>query len=137
MVRALAIALALLAFGASTADACCRRVHLLPQHPKSDPPPLAIGDSVMIAAAPRLARAGFEVDAREGRFMRSAIKILRTRRRHDRRPDLVVVGIGTNYPPTLAEIRKCLSLLGRHRTLALVTPLRSWRPLDSRAMRHA
>src|SRR3954470_11879394 len=122
---------------ATAAQACCIRVQLQPRHPRTDPPPLAIGDSVMIAAAHRLARRGFEVDAREGRFMRSTLRILRTRRRRDTRPDVVVVGIGTNAPPTYHEIARSLRLLGRHRKLALVTPLRSWRPLDSSAIRAA
>jgi hypothetical protein len=134
MARALLIAVALLAGTAGAADACCRGVHLLPRHPRSDPPALAIGDSVMVAAAHRLAHRGFEVDAREGRFMRSAIRILRTRRRRDTRPDVVVVGIGTNFPPTYREIRLALRLLGRHRTLTLVTPLRSWRALSAPAI---
>src|SRR3954467_12338077 len=86
---------------AAPAGACCRRVHLQPHTvPKAGWPPLAIGDSVMIPAARRLARAGFEVDAREGRFMRSAIKMLAKRRRRERRPHVVVVGLGVNYPAT-------------------------------------
>src|SRR3954470_6735368 len=134
MLRLLGIAAVTLALAPAAAEACCIRVQLPARHPRSDPPPLAIGDSVMIAAAHRIARAGFEVDAREGRFMRSALRILRTRRRTHRRPPLVVVGIGTNSPPTYDEIRRSLRLLGRHRTLALVTPLRSWRPLPAPAI---
>jgi hypothetical protein len=134
MVRVIAIALAGLAVAVSPGEACCIRVQLLPRHPKSDPPPLAIGDSVMIAAARRLARRGFEVDAREGRFMRSALRILRTRRRRDTRPGVVVVALGTNFPPTYTEIRTSLRLLGPRRKLALVTPLRSWRPLAAPAI---
>jgi hypothetical protein len=130
MPRLLTAALAAIAVAAvAPAEACCIRVQLLPRHPKSDPPPLAIGDSVMIAAARRLARNGFEVDAREGRFMRSALRILRTRRRTDTMPDVVVVALGTNFPPSYREIRKSLRLLSPQRRLALVTPLRSWRPL--------
>jgi hypothetical protein len=139
MLRLAAIAITALAVTAVTAaapaaQACCIRVQLQPRHPRTDPPALAIGDSVMIAAARRLARSGFEVDAREGRFMRSALRILRTRRRTHTRPHTVVVAIGTNFPPTAREIRKCLRLLGPHRKLALVTPLRSWRPLAAPAI---
>jgi hypothetical protein len=138
MLRLAAIAvLTALALTPAAAQACCIRVQLQPRHPRTDPPPLAIGDSVMIAAARRLARSGFEVDAREGRFMRSALRILRTRRRTHTRPDTVVVALGTNFPPTAREIRKCLRLLGPHRKLALVTPLRSWRPLPSPAIQRA
>jgi hypothetical protein len=131
---AVAAAAALALAAAGPAQACCIRVQLRAHHPKTDPPPLAIGDSVMIAAAHRLARRGFEVDAREGRFMRSALRILRTRRRTHTRPDTVVVALGTNFPPTAKEIRAALRLLGPHSKLALVTPLRSWRPLAAPAI---
>src|SRR5436305_9193198 len=125
MVRALAIGLAALGLAAPPAGACCRGVHLMPHgRPitagRDAWPPLAIGDSVMIPAARRLARGGIEVDAREGRFMRSAIRILATRRRRHRRPHVVVVGLGTNFPVTYAEIRRALKLLGPGRTLAFV-----------------
>jgi hypothetical protein len=138
MLRAVVIALAALALVATPAGACCRRVHLLPANAeKGVPPPLAIGDSVMIPAARRLAHSGFEVDAREGRFMRHALDILRTRRRRHVRPRLVVVAIGTNYPASYSEIRRALILLGRHRTLALVTPKRSWRAIGGATIRRA
>ena len=143
MVRVTALALAALAALAIAAptQACCRRVHLGPkQVEKSSPPPLAIGDSVMIAAARRLARMGYEVDAREGRFMRHALHILRKRKRRHIRPRLVVVAIGTNYPASYAQIREALHLLGPHRTLAFVTPKRSFRGIGTatiyRAHRH-
>src|SRR3954469_2488257 len=120
---------------AAPAGACCRRVHLQPHAvPKAGWPPLAIGDSVMIPAARKLARSGFEVDAREGRIMRNAIKILAKRKRRHRRPHLVVVALGTNYPATYGEIRRALRLLGPGRVLAMVTPWRSSRALDSSAI---
>jgi hypothetical protein len=144
MARALTIAfatlatLAALAVAAVPAGACCRRVHLYPSKiDKGKRAPLVIGDSVIIPAAGRLARSGYEVDAREGRFMRSAIRILATRRRRQRRPSLVVVALGTNFPATSAEIRHALRLLGPRRRLAFVTPFRSWRALDSSAIRRA
>lgn len=124
---------------AAPAAACCRGVHLYPRgyDRSAAPPPLAIGDSVMLGAARRLRRAGFEVDAREGRFMRSALRILRTRRRTNRRPRVVVVALGTNYPARYREIRAALRLLGRGRRLALVTPKRSWRAIGSRPIYRA
>jgi hypothetical protein len=138
MVRATALALAALAalaIAATPSGACCRRVHLGPREvEKGKPPPLAIGDSVMIAAARRLARMGYEVDAREGRFMRHALRILRKRKRRHIRPRLVVVAIGTNYPASYAQIREALHLLGPGRVLAMVTPWRSYRALDSSAI---
>jgi hypothetical protein len=127
-----ALLVALLLAPAPT-EACCKRVHLYPPGHKhrAGPPPLAIGDSVMIAAARRLARRGFEVDAREGRFMRSALRILRTRRRTGKRPRVVVVALGTNAPARYREIRRALRLLGPRRRLAMVTPMRSWRAIGS------
>jgi hypothetical protein len=131
------VAVAAVAFAiCAPADACCVRAHLFPpgyRHHARDapPPPLAIGDSVMLGAARPLARAGFEVDAREGRFMRSALRILRTRRRLGRRPSIAVVAMGTNAPARYSEIRRALRLLGPGRTLALVTPKRSWRGLGA------
>ena len=140
----LVVALALIALAAAApASACCRGVHLYPRgYERGDPaPPLAIGDSVMLGAARKLRRAGFEVNAREGRFMRHALAILRRRRRTGRRPRIVVVAIGTNYPARYREILRALRLLGRGRTLALVTPKRSWRaiglrPIERAARRH-
>jgi hypothetical protein len=131
MHRALAIALLTLAVGAAPAAACCRGIRLQAKHPRAHPAPLVIGDSVVMAAARRLARAGFDVNAREGRFMRHGLAILRRRRRHDTRPHTVVIALGTNAPATLKQIRRALILLGPHRKLALVTPLRSYRAIGS------
>src|SRR4051812_34642944 len=120
-------AIAVLLIAAAPAGACCRGAHLYPRgYRASDPPPpLAIGDSVMLGAARPLARAGFEVTAREGRFMRPARAIRRRRRRTGRRPRVVLVAIGTNAPARYREIRAALRLLGRGRRLVLVTPKRS------------
>jgi hypothetical protein len=136
MLRAVVISIVALFLLPTASIACCRGVHLLPRHHRAleQRPPLAIGDSVMMAAARRLARAGFEVDAREGRFMRHALKILRRHRRNGTRPRVVVVALGTNMPATYREIRRALALLGPRRTLVLVTPERSWRALDSGAI---
>jgi hypothetical protein len=125
---------------AAPAAACCRGEHLYPRGydaGEKPRPPLAIGDSVMLGAARRLARAGFEVDAREGRFMYHALRILRRRGRRDRLPRVVVIAIGTNAPARYREIRRALRLIGRRRILALVTPKRSWRAIGGRAIRRA
>jgi hypothetical protein len=111
--------------------ACCIGIHLQPPaHARMfDPAPLAIGDSVLLGAAHQVARRGFEVDAREGRFMRNALKVLRHLRRDHRRPPVVLIAIGTNQPPSRAEIAGALRLLGRRQTLVFVTPRRSFAPL--------
>jgi len=118
------------------AQACCLGVHLQPpKHARRfDPAPIAIGDSVLLGAAHEVAREGFEVDAREGRFMRNALRVLRHLRRDHRHPPVVVVAIGTNMPATAAEIRQALALLRRDQTLAFVTPKRSWTGLPSGAL---
>lgn len=89
---------------------------------------------MLLGAAHEVARKGFEVDAREGRFMRNALKVLHHLRRDDRHPPVVVVAIGTNMPATAAEIRQALALLRRDQTLAFVTPKRSWAGLPSGAL---
>jgi hypothetical protein len=132
--RRAAIVLVLLLIPAPTAaDACCIGLHLYPPglqgRDAAPEPALAIGDSVMLGAARNLARAGFEVDAREGRFMRHALRILRARRRNGLRPPVVVVAIGTNFPATPAEIRLALGLLRPWQKLVFVTPKRSWSAL--------
>ena len=124
---------------ATALAACCLGIHLQP--PRSahryDPPPIAIGDSVLLGAAHEVARRGFEVDAREGRFMRNALKVLRHLRRDHRRPPVVVVAIGTNMPATAREIEQALALLQRGQTLVFVTPKRSWSGLPSGALNAA
>jgi len=125
-----------LALAPAAAHACCLGIHLNPPRyaHRFDPAPLAIGDSVLLGAAREVARKGFEVDAREGRFMRHALKILRHLRRDHRRPPVVVIAIGTNFPATPDEIRRALRLLRRNQTLAFVTPKRSWSGLPSGAL---
>jgi hypothetical protein len=117
---------------AASAPACCIGIHLQPPV-HAGTPPLAIGDSVLLGAAHEVARQGYEVDAREGRFMRHALRILRHLRRDHRHPPLIVIAIGTNTPPTTDELRRALHLIGRHQTLAFVTPLRSWSVLPDPA----
>ena len=121
---------------ATALAACCIGIHLQPpKHARRyDPAPIAIGDSVLLGAAHEVARKGFEVDAREGRFMRNALKVLRHLKRDHRRPPVVVIAIGTNQPASAPEIRQALALLHRGQTLAFVTPKRSWRGLPSGAL---
>jgi hypothetical protein len=117
---------------AASAQGCCIGIQLQPPA-RAGTPPLAIGDSVLLGAARQVAGQGYEVDAREGRFMRHALRILRHLRRDNRHPPLIVIAIGTNTPPTSAELDRALHLIGRHQTLALVTPLRSWSALPDPA----
>jgi hypothetical protein len=130
------VVLTALALVPAVSDACCIGIHLQPPaHARRfDPAPLAIGDSVLLGAAHEVARKGFEVDAREGRFMRNALKVLRHLRHHHRRPPVIVIAIGTNFPATAAEIRTALALLHANQALAFVTPKRSFGGLRDGAL---
>src|SRR5215208_1124468 len=101
---------------AETAQAIdCGFAHKRPTGAHVGTAPLAIGDSVMLGAASALSHKGFEVDARCARQPAQALGILRQRRRRGTLPEIVVVG--------------------RRRTLMLVTPFRSWHPFHTRPMR--
>jgi hypothetical protein len=85
-------------------------------------PPLAIGDSVMLGAAPQLSRAGFEIDVRGCRQMSEGLGVLSARARAGSLPNVVVIALGTNWTVTTPQIRSALRLLGPSRVLGLVTP---------------
>jgi hypothetical protein len=132
-VRASALAAAAALLLASPAHACCERAHLLPKGKQAGEVPLAIGDSVMLGAAKQLAGGGLEVDAKEGRVMHAAVSILRRRERVATLPATVVIALGTNFPAQPAEVADAIRLLGRERTLVLVTPFRAWSPFGAAA----
>lgn len=105
------------------AAACGAAQHYMPVEPDAlTPPPLAIGDSVMLGAVEPLRRRGFEIDARECRQMSEGLRVLGARARAGTLPSAVAVGLGTNWTVTLAQIRRSLRTLGRERVLVLVTP---------------
>ncbi len=108
---------------AGALGACDAQKRLHPEHRRgAGRPALALGDSVMLGAAPALAQAGFEVDARGCRQMKAGIAVLAHRRRAHRLPRVVVVALGTNLDVTRGDIRRALRVLGRQRLLILVTP---------------
>jgi hypothetical protein len=118
---AAAVAAGLLVPGAALA--CDAQKHIAARHIGGhERAPLAIGDSVMLGAAERLARAGFEVDARGCRQMAAGVDILRSRRRAGTLPRVVIVALGTNWVITRADVRRTLAILGPRRLLVLVTP---------------
>jgi hypothetical protein len=119
----------------------CGYVHLRPRHFPLGSAPLAIGDSVMLGAAWRLTRAGFESDTLCGRSPRAGLDVLRRRRHRGTLPSVVVVALGSNAPMTSRDIAAMLRLLGPRRTLMLVTQMRHWRqasgvPIRRAARRH-
>jgi hypothetical protein len=104
-------------------DACSEAAHYMPTGaaPPS-PPPLAIGDSVMLGAVEPLRRRGFEVDARGCRQMGKGLKLLGARVGAGSLPQTVVIALGTNWTVTSGQIRRALRIMGRRRVLGLVTP---------------
>jgi hypothetical protein len=101
------------------------------------PPPLAVGDSIMLGAVGPLRRRGFEVDVRGCRQMSEGLGVIRGRGRS--LPRFVVIGLGTNWTVTLDQIRQALRIVGRERVLGLVTPreVGGVRSSDQAVMRQA
>lgn len=101
------------------------------------PPPLAVGDSIMLGAFDSLRARGFEVDVRGCRQMSEGLSVLRTRKRS--LPSFVVVALGTNWTVTLDQVRQALRIVGRERVLGLVTPreVGGVRSSDQAVMREA
>ena len=86
------------------------------------PPPVAVGDSVMLLAVDPLARKGFNVNAQGCRQWRQGEAIIRRKKRLHRLPRLVVMALGTNWFITRDDIGHTRRMLGRHHVLAIVTP---------------
>jgi hypothetical protein len=105
---------------APAAQAACGGVqHFSPSKlRRAGPPPLAVGDSVMLGAAQQLRRRGFEVDVRGCRQMSEGLRVIASRPL----PDVVVIGLGTNWTVTTSQIRAALRILGPNRVLGLITP---------------
>jgi hypothetical protein len=110
-------------FAAPAAEAACGGVqHFWPTHPKRSPPPLAVGDSVMMGAVGPLGRAGFEIDVRGCRQMSEGLDVLSSRKSAGALPDVVVVALGNNWTVSTSEIRRAMRIVGPRRLLGLVTP---------------
>ncbi len=128
---------AVAAEGAQREDVGCGDMHRAPGGAPVGTAPLALGDSVMLGAARRLSRRGFEVDARCARGPSEGLAILRQRRRRNTLPEIVVMALGTNIATSGGDIAHMLRAVGRRRTLMLVTPFREWHPFNTRPMRRA
>jgi hypothetical protein len=115
----------------------CGYVHLRPRGFRLGSAPLAIGDSVMLGAAWRLTRAGFEADTFCGRSPHAGLEVLQRRRQRGTLPSMVVMALGTNSPMSSRDIAAMLRVLGPRRKLMLVTPLRSGREVNSGSLRRA
>lgn len=113
----------------------CGYAHRRPTGAQVGTAPLAIGDSVMLGAAPALSQKGFEVDARCARQPSEGLGILRQRRRRNTLPEIVVIALGTNIAISSRDIGRMLRAVGHRRTVMLVTPFRSWHPFHTQPMR--
>jgi hypothetical protein len=84
--------------------------------------PLAIGDSPMLLALPNLAQIGYRANARGCRQWSEGVALIRKLRNQDKLPRLVVVALGSNASVSRNQIHEALDLIGKKRTLGLVTP---------------
>ncbi len=119
--------IAVLALGTATANAACGGVEQ--ENPSRDVnfgrAPLAIGDSPMLLALPNLGDAGYRANAHGCRQWAEGMGVIRDFKRKDRLPRLVVVALGSNGVVTKSDIHEALDLVGKKRTLGLVTPRES------------
>jgi len=83
----------------------------------------AIGDSVMLAAAPQMRAVlpGSFIDAQVSRQMSQGIEVARQLASSGALRPIVVVGLGTNGPVTMGQIRALRAIAGPRRALVLVT----------------
>jgi peptidoglycan/LPS O-acetylase OafA/YrhL len=82
----------------------------------------AVGDSVMLAAAPQLQASipGIYIDARISRQMNTGLKIIGNLANRGRLRPIVVVGLGTNGTVTQAQMRQLVAEVGPRRWLVVV-----------------
>jgi hypothetical protein len=83
----------------------------------------AIGDSVMSGSAPALAQVmpGIYIDARPDREMPAGLSIAEHLVRTGQLRPVVVMGLGTNYIVTTAQLSELLQIIGPHRRLVLIS----------------
>ncbi|MDX2026013.1 acyltransferase family protein [Microcella sp.] len=84
---------------------------------------IAIGDSVMLAAAPQLQARfpGIAIDAAVSRQMRQAPEILRALARKGQLRPIMIIGLGTNGSIDVATLHELRGILGPDRQLILVS----------------
>ncbi len=84
-------------------------------------PMLAIGDSVMLGAAPQLEGIGFLVDAKESRQFSSGVELAETLKSEGRLGDVVAVHLGTNGPIGQSEMDRMMAALADVPQVILIT----------------
>jgi peptidoglycan/LPS O-acetylase OafA/YrhL/lysophospholipase L1-like esterase len=102
---------------------------------------LAVGDSVMLAAAPALSAAfpGIVVDAQVGRQGPQTLDAARAWLRQSRARRVLIVHVGTNGTISTAQLTEFLDEVGTSRRVVLVNvhAARSWTAGDNQAIRAA
>lgn len=107
---------ALVAAPTTQAATCNDRANIRQQDPNAS---LAVGDSVMLAAAEELAAYGFAVDAQACRQMDQGLAVMQQR---GSLPSLVVVALGSNAGVTADQVRAVLELVGPFGRVVFVLP---------------
>lgn len=96
---------------------------------------LAVGDSLLVSAAPLLRRSGFDIQARVGRQFSTAPAIVRSY--GGSLPRNLVIELGTNGTVRLATCRRVVRAAGPSRRVFLVTNRvpRTWQDPNNAALR--
>jgi peptidoglycan/LPS O-acetylase OafA/YrhL len=101
----------------------------------------AVGDSVMLAAAPELHSAlpGIYINAQVSRQMSAGLQLIGQLARQGALRPVVIVGLGTNGTVTADQIRQLRADLGPHRWLVLVNTFvpRPWQNGDNEVLASA
>ncbi|MFE7295489.1 acyltransferase family protein [Streptomyces sp. NPDC057579] len=109
-----------------------------PQHPAPSGKISAIGDSVMVAAAPALKQKlpGITVDAEVSRQLSVAPELVKTLRRHGTLGDTVIIGLGTNGTGGKTALEGAINAAGPGKRFVLVTShvSRPWQNSVNQAM---
>jgi peptidoglycan/LPS O-acetylase OafA/YrhL len=90
--------------------------------PHTGPIPLALGDSVMLAASSALRAAGIRVDAVIGREFMDAERLVELYRAKRQLGDVVVIGLGTGGGVSDAQIDRLMKRLATVPHVILITP---------------
>jgi hypothetical protein len=106
--------------------------------PVTLPGVFAVGDSVMLGAAPQLRAKGFGVDAAQNRQWTTGTSILRMLAASARLPRVVVVHLGNNGAINAAQVDEMMRVLGGHRVVLLnAHEPRSWQQQVNESLRAA
>jgi hypothetical protein len=122
-------------FAAAPAWGCGSTVRSAARGQHATRPPVVIGDSTMIFAAPWLGRHGMTADAKEFRQFSEGVAMLAARRRAGTLPRLSILALGANGPVSTGMIDRALAVIGSPRLLGLVVPRHS--PVTEASMRAA